>query len=309
MSIRKNVYIFPIFMCSLWVSILFPHASYAEKITPNQVFQVTEDILAQLQRLHDANLSIPNLVHVDTKLPARLPRHVYQQALNLRFKIQLLKQVNGLKPRKIEATGVKEITPQDVLQEVQIILDELIEFDKPFNLPAFKKQAKPAEGKTPTDVYINLQRAQEMVVQLGIPDTIPNEVFNTALAVSEEIKLVAAASGKKTDVEAPSPSIGKKPADAYSLAYYALKGIKGLTQKPEYTISNGVELPKRKTRNISPKDVQQLLLFCLAELSAMKVTVGATTPMTIREPAGGQTPTSVFNKLGLVNRQIQAMVW
>ncbi|WP_417840842.1 hypothetical protein [Terasakiella sp.] len=309
MPIRYHVYRLAIFTFSLWVSGLATHTSHAETVTPNQVYQVTEDVLAQLERLHDANLSIPNLMNVDTNLPDRQPRHVLQQALNVRSKIQLLKRVNGLEPSEIKPPKVKEVTPSDVLIEVQTILNELTEFDKTFNLPPFKKQAKAVEGKTPTDVYLNLLRAQAMIVQLGIPDTIPNEVFNNVLSVSEEIKLVAAASNKKTDVEPPSPSIGKKPADAYSLAYYALKGLKGLTRKPEYKIPNDIVLPKRKTRNITSSDVQQLLLFCLAELSSMKVAVGATAPLMMPKPAAGQTPTTVFDKLGLVNRQIQAMVW
>jgi len=309
MSIRKRVYCFFIFLFSLWVSNFYTHTSFAEKTTPSQVYKVTEDIIAQLKRMHDANLSIPNLMDVKLNVEERRPRHVIQQALNVRSKIQLLQRVNGMEQSKLSPPPVKEVTPGDVMDVVKTILSELTAFDKAYGLSPFKSQAKLEEGKTPKDVYFNLLRAQTMIVQLGIPDTIPNEVFNNALAVSHEVKLVAMAAGKKADVDPPSPAIGKKPADAYSLAYYALKGLKGLVRKDEFKIPGGVVLPKRKTRKITPSDVQQLLLFCLAELSSMKVAVGATEPLIIPEPAAGQTPTTVFDKLGLVNRQIQAMQW
>lgn len=309
MSIRKRVYCFVIFIFSLWVSNFYTHTSFAEKITPNHVYQVTEDIIAQLKRMHDANLSIPNLMDVKLEVEERRPRHVIQQALNVRSKIQLLQRINGMEQSKLSPPPVKEVTPGDVMDVVKTILSELTAFDETYGLSPFKSQAKLEEGKTPKDVYLNLLRAQQMIVQLGIPDTIPNEVYNNALSVSHEVKLVAMASGKKAEVDPPSPAIGKKPADAYSLAYYALKGLKGLARKDEYKIPGGVVIPKRKTRKITPSDVQQILLFCLAELSSMKVAVGATEPLMIPEPAAGQTPTTVFDQLGLVNRQIQAMQW
>ncbi|WP_069186184.1 hypothetical protein [Candidatus Terasakiella magnetica] len=285
------------------------HTSFAEKITPSKVYQVTEDILLQLKRMHDANLTIPNLSKVHLDLPPRLPRHVIQQALNVRSKIQMLKRVNGMKPVELKAPPVKEVTPGDVMDVAKVILEELVNFDKAYGLSPFKKSAKLVEGKSPTDVYANLLRAQAMIVQLGIPGTVPNQVYNNALSVSQEIKFISAAVNKTVLVDAPSPSIGKKPADAYTLAFYALKGIQTLSKKKEYSIPKGVIMPKRIKKGIKPGDVQQLLLFCLAELSSMKVAVGSKEELILPKPAAGQTPSTVFDQLGLVNRQIQSMQW
>jgi len=309
MLIRKCVYGF--YLCALALGVIgaTSHTSYAEKITPNQVYRVTEDILAQLNRMHESNMTVPSLFDLNLNIPERKPRHVIQQALNVHNKIQVLKRINGLKENKAPILPIKEITPEDVNSTVEALLMELVEFDAPYGLDAFKKNAPAPEGKTPKDVYINLLRAEAMILQLGIPDTIPNEVYSTALAVSEEVKRIAVATGKKTEVEAPSASFGKKPADAYSLAYYALKGLQGLSKKKEFTIPGGVELPKRKIRKITSADVQQLLLFCLAELSSMKVTVGSKEPLGPLKSSAGQTPSTVVDQLGLVNRQIQAMQW
>lgn len=294
----------------LGFSLTTTHTSRAEEnITPSHVFQVTEDILWQLLRLHDANLTIANFADTRLDIPERQPRHVIQQALNLRGKIQVLKRINGVEMTPVTALPVQKITPAHALKEVQAVLDDLMALDSAYGLEAYKPSAKLKENKTPTDVYKNLLRAESMIIQLGIPEVVPNDVYNTALAVTHDIDVLRKARGKTDPVDPPSPSIGKQSADAYSMAFYALKGLQGLTKKPEYQIPTEVLLPERLKKDITSRDVQQLLLYCLAELSAMKVAVGAKDPMVIPPPAAGQTPSSVFDTLGLVNRQIQSMQW
>lgn len=291
------------------LAITFGTSAHAEKITPSKVFQVTEDILSQLNRMLDANLTKADFTKTRLEIPARMPRHVLQQGLNIRSKIQILKRVNGIKASEITPFPVKEITPGDVLKISEVILGELVEFDKIFGLTPFKKQAKLVDGKTPTDVYTNLLRAETMITQLGIPGTVPNEVYNTAVSVSHEIEFLRIDKGKTTPIEPPSSSIGKTPADAYTLAFYALKGLQGLSKKKDYTIPKGVVLPKKLRKGITPVDVQQLLIYCLAELSSMKVSAGLSDKLILPPPTAGQTPSTVFDQLGLVNTQIQSLVW
>ncbi|WP_028879295.1 hypothetical protein [Terasakiella pusilla] len=294
----------------LGFSLTTTHTSRAEEtITPSQVFQVTEDILWQLDRLHDANLSFADFSNTRLDIPERLPRHVIQQALNLRGKIQVLKRINGIETKTLPVPPVREVTPADVISVVKDILADLVSLDAAYGLEPFKAGARLKEGKTPTDVYKNLLRAESMIIQLGIPEVVPNDVFNTALAVTQEIEILRKVRGKTEPVDPPSPSIGKQPADSYSMAFYALKGIKGLTKKPEYQIPGEVILPERLKKDISSRDVQQVLLYCLAELSSMKVAAGAKDPLVLPPPTAGQTPSTVFDTLGLVNRQIQSMQW
>ncbi len=290
-------------------SLFFAQFAKAQDITPNQVYQVTEDILSQLERMHQSNLTVANLDELNLEIPERLPRHVLQEALNVRFKIQILKRVNGMEISEIALPPVKDVAPQDVYKVVSAILEELIPFDKTYGLKTFKKSAPLPQDKTPTDVYINLLKAQAMITQLGIPKTVPNDVYRLAVAVSDELVKISKAVGKNAEVEAPSPSVGKGPQDAYTLAYYALKGLKSLAKKDNFAIPKGVILPKRLKKGITPDHVQQVLLYCLAELSSIAVKVGVKEPMVFPEIVGGQTPSSTFDKLGLVNRQIQALQW
>lgn len=307
---KKNMCVRLLFSAMFFcMALTLSTVAHSAKITPSQVFQVTEDILIQLNRLHDANFTTPDLTKTRLELPPRLPRHVIQQGLNVRSVIQVLKRVNGIEKSVIAPPTVKEVTPQDVLSVVDHILADLVDFDKTFGLAPYKKQAKLIEGKTPTDVYANLLRAEAMIIQLGIPGTIPNEVFNSAVAVSNEIELIRQAKGKTAPLDSLTPSMAKKPSDAYSLAYYALKSLQSLTKKKEYTIPKGVIMPKKIRKNITPGDVQQMLIYCLAELSSLKVTVGITTPLVLPPPTSGQTPSTVFDELSIVNAKIQSLAW
>ncbi|NVK19391.1 MAG: hypothetical protein HWE30_11900 [Methylocystaceae bacterium] len=309
---RKSTLMTPlvVIMGILGCSIVFSTTGQAqEKITPNQVYQVTEDILNQLDRMHDANLTKADFSSARLEIPQRLPRHVIQQAFAVRDKIQTLKRINSMEREEIPAPPVREVQPADVINVVRKILEELVSFDQAYGLSPFKPSAKLPSDKTPTDVYINLLKAERMIVQLGIPDTVPNEVFNKASLIAQELEFIRIAQGKTEPIDPPSASIGKKPADAYSLAYYALKGLHGLAKKPEFKIPGGVIVPKRLKKDVRPNDVQQLLLYCLAELSSMKVAVKAKDKLIMLPPAAGQTPSTVFDKLGLINRQIQSMQW
>ncbi|MDV7339504.1 hypothetical protein RYZ26_07870 [Terasakiella sp. A23] len=270
---------------------------------------MTEDILAQLNRMHDANMSLPDLSNTKLDIPDRLPRHVIQQALNIRTKIQVLKRINNLETATITPPPVREVMPADVMDVTKTILKELTDFNTAYGLSDFKSTAKVVDGKTPTEVYQNLLKAETMITQLGIPETVPNEVYNNAKMIVQEIEYIRIALGETAVIEAPSKSIGKQPADDYSLAFYALKGLQGLTKKPDFNIPGGVIMPERLKRNITAVDVQQLLLYSLAELSSMKVTAGAKDKLMIPPETAGQTPSTVFDELGLVNRQIQSLQW
>jgi hypothetical protein len=308
MRMRTHV---PRLLASLFfgIMIISTAGAKAEDVTPSQVFQVTEDIIAQLNRLHKANFTKADFTNTRLEIPERLPRHAFVQALNVESKIQVLKRVNGIKTNEISPLPVKEIVPADVLQISKALLAELMEFDKPFGLPPFKQQAKMVEGKTPTDVYANLLRAETMITQLGIPESVPNEVFNIAVAITKEIELLRIQKEKTTPIQAPSASIGKSPADTYTVAFYALKGLADLTKKKEYTIPKGVIMPDKIRKDITPRDVQQILLYCLAELSSMKVAAGIKDMLVLPTPTSGQTPSTVFDQLGIVNTQIQSLVW
>jgi len=306
----QSTYVQNLFTATLFgVMITFGSHALAEKITPSTVFQVTQDIIIQLNRMHDANFTTPDFTKTRLELPVRLPRHVLQQALNLRSKIQVLKRVNGIKATEIPAPLIKEVTPEDVLNISETILAELSQFDKPFGLASFKKQAKFVDGKTPTDVYANLLRAETMIIQLGIPSTVPNDVFNTAVSISQEIEFLRIDKGKIEPIEAPITSIGKTPSDAYTLAYYIIKGIRSLANKKEYTIPKGVIMPKRIRKDITPRDVQQLLIYSLAELSSIKARLGLKDKLVLPPPAAGKTPSSVVDQLSFVNTQIQSLLW
>ena len=304
----KACFKFLIFSLALLSSISSYETAYAQqKITPSHVYQVTEDVILQLERMHKANLSTPNLDSLELNIPNRLPRHVIQQAFNVRKTIQFFKKVNGMEFSEVTPPEVHEITPAEVLSVTKEILDSLVAFDETFKLTPFQPSASFVDGKTPTDVYKNLLRAQEMIIQLGIPPIVPNNVYDSAIALNHDLSLIRKALGDATSMTVDTESLGKTPVDAYNLAHYTLQNLKTLTEKPAFTIPKGVIMPE-KLKKASPREVQQVLLYALAEVSSIKAKLGIMEVQLIPEPSVGQTPSSVYDQLSLANRQIQSML-
>lgn len=288
--------------------LIYSHGNVlASEITPSHVFQVTQDILKQLERMHVANLTKPMLDQLKLDVPPRFPRHAFMQSINVLERIQVLKIVNGLVPTKVKSVPVKEVNSADVMEKVQMILSELTNFDKVYGLSPFEASAHFEEGKTSTEVFQNLLKAQEIVTQLGIPIIVPNDIFENAISVTNELQNIRKTVGDVKEISRPSPSSGKHISDTYAMAYFGLKGLQTLSKKPNFEIPNGVIVPKRLSANITTNDAQQILLFFLAELSAMKVVVGATEELTPPSPVAGQTPSTTYDQLGFIVRLLQSM--
>jgi len=106
---------------AIFAGFVFSGVSLAQ-VTPSHVFQVTEDVRAELLLMHDQNFSTPNppsFVAIDKR-----PRHVLQKAREVLLKIHSLKQLKGLKTREIPPFKVRLIEPREVKELVERVLQE-----------------------------------------------------------------------------------------------------------------------------------------------------------------------------------------
>lgn len=275
-------------------------AASAQQITPSHVNQVVDELVLELELLHDANFSAADLSSVNLNLTARRPRHVLQKGREVFLKVQSLRFINGLPPRELPAMPVREIKPSDVKRMVDDVLSSARELRSVYGVTAVAKKPALQSGLKPTDVYRTLIRASAMVDQLGVPGTVPNDVYRVALTINNEIELIRAKVGINVSVPAGARSKGKSPADAYNQGFALLNGLKSLTEGiAEYKIPGGVVLPTKKTGAITPSDVLDLLNNILAELSAIKVKTGVATSTQLVAAQSGKTPSDVYDALGL----------
>jgi len=269
-------------------------SSAMAQTTPDHVYQVVDNVKAELAEMHKANLSDPHQVKVN--LTERQPRHVLQKAREVYGDVQKLRNVNGLDGKPLPTFPVRKVTPADVRELADKILADVQDVRKKTKTPAPAPAALPS-GKTPTDVYGNLVQVKASIGELGVPVIVPNDVYQVALTIISDIEKVRAAKGVTTAVAEPADSKGKTPKDVYAVAYKLLGKIKALTEKKGYGIPGGVIMPNKVSGRITPADVIDLLNNILAEVGAVKVAVGSSAKTEFAGPQSGKTPSDVYDAM------------
>lgn len=271
--------------------------SFAQGVTPSHVYQAVDRVNNELALMHEANSS---KAKVDKNAPAltpRRPRHVLQKAREVLLKVQALRQINGLAVKAVPALPVRDVKPADVKGLVDAILADTKDLRAKFSVG--KAAAEPAlpSGKTPTDVYANLMRASLQVDGLGIPRVVPNDVYQVALTIIDDLEKVLAAKGATTKVALVTGSKGKKPKHVFANGMKLLARIKEITSTADLAIPSGVVMPNSRKGKIRPEHVMDLLNNVLAEIGAIKAKIGVTSPTELAQAPSGKTPSDVFDAL------------
>lgn len=296
-----------IFFGFMMTCMVFVGGPGAAQQTPNHVFQTTEAIRALLDNLNKANFS-------DTKYtpepPASaMPRHVFHMALDVWRKTQLLRFMNGLPTDSADRAPTRAITPGDVNELVISIRAGLSEVYPAYGLTLDLAEPPLPTGKKPADVYANLLLISAGLDSLGIPSTVPNDVFQVADTVLQNTIALAAASGfadVSGDLQSVPNETGKSPKDAYLAALDLLAALDRLTQaRPKLAIKGGVTVLTEKTGGApTPADVIQVLKRAQADLDAMRLASGSESVSAVAPYVGGKTPSDVV----YVIRQAEAVI-
>jgi len=276
--------------------LIWSPVSNAQSITPSHVYQVVDQVNAELTLLFAADLATPPKSAGEPEKAKRNPGHVISKAREALMKVQTLRYVNGLILKTVKTSPVRKIVPADVKGIVDQLLVDVRELRPAYKITQKAPDIALKPGKSPTDVYNNLSISLAMIDALNIPKTAPNDVYRAALSIVDDIIKIRAGSGVKARVRKPAKSKGKKPADAYNQGYAILVSVKklGATSSKLAALSK-IVLPTRKTKKISPAAVLELLNNVSAELLPFKMMVGANKPSKIAKPQSGKTPSDVFD--------------
>ncbi|MBR9765351.1 MAG: hypothetical protein GYB53_17985 [Rhodobacteraceae bacterium] len=270
----------------------------AQQVTPNHVYQVTEEIWLDLERMHQANFSQPGTAPRETA--ARRPRHVLQKAREVSRKLQMLRFVNGLDTDLLPPMEVREATPGDVFELVVKLRDELADLHGAYGLSGPVGEVALPTGKSPTDVYNRLLQIEVSLDGLGLPPVVPNDVYRLAETLRGELLLLSGRpAGSQPDPAEMMALVQKTPGDAYSEANALLTDLRALGDSGRFAVPGGIVLPDDRPIPIRPGDVLHAISVILAEVSAMKAVVDLRDPMQRAPFQGGMTPNEVWNSLSL----------
>lgn len=277
------------------ITIMVNATAGAQNITPSHVYQVVDDVNSELALLHNANGSKAKTDKKAPDLTARKPRHVFQKAKEVLQKVQTLRKLNGLSVNEIPAFPVAAIKPADVKDLVVVILKDVRGLRATFGVSEASPTSSLQSSKTPTDVYGNLIRASLQLDGLGIPRIVPNDVYQVAMTIISDINKIRTVLGQTDEFEMMSGSKGKKPKAVYQRSFDLLNTLKTKSNNDKFKVPGGVILPNKRSGKIRPGHVMDVLNNALAEIGAIKVTVGATIPTEIAPVPSGKTPSNVFD--------------
>ncbi|WP_282609888.1 hypothetical protein [Pelagibius sp. Alg239-R121] len=279
----------------------------AQDATPSHVYQVVDNINAELSLLLEADDSVALVDKSAPALTPRKPRHVIQKAREVFLKVQLLRRINGLPVTELQPFPVRAIKPADVKGMVEVVLTDLRGLREPFAVSADAEPAALPEGKTPTDVYGNLTKTSAWIDGLGMPKTVPNDVYRVALTIVSDLQKVRIARGMTDDIAVESVSSGKKPNQVYKLGVQLLERIGELAKNERFAISGGVVMPNLREGKITPAHVIDILNNVQAEVVAMKLAVGASDPSDIIAAPAGKTPSDVYDALETALQMVETL--
>lgn len=307
-SAPRTLSVVKIFAGAALLAVAFAGTPAVAQITPSHVYQVVDTINAELAAMHQANASQPRFDDSAPVLTPRRPRHVVQKAREVLLKVQMLRVLNGLPENPVPDYPTRELTPSDSKLMVDAILRDLRDLRAKFNVAGEPAPAALQSDRTPTDVYANLQKASDQLDGLGIPKTVPNDVYRLAIMIVDDLEKIRTVRGKTTPIPVPADVPGKKPLDTYSRVFEILESLKAkVDADPSLKLADGVVLPNRRTGAINPSHVLDLENNLLAELGALKVGLGIASTTVLPKPQEGKTPTHTYSLLSQALLQVNSL--
>ena len=271
------------------------------EIKPSDVYQVVESVNAELAALVDASAAAGAAPPADTTAPPltpRQPRHVVQKAREVLLKLEALRALNGLPEHPVPPFPMDEAVPADSKRMADAIYHDILELRAKFNVTAMVQPAALVPGKTPTDVYAALQRASDGLNRLGVPRTVPNDVFRVAVMIVKDLETIATARDRPLPTLAPSPIRDSTPDHSYLKTYEVLEHLKAkVDADPALMMRGGIVLPNRRPPPLTPAHVLDLENNLLAELGSIKATLGIRTPSVVPPLVHGKTPSDTVDLL------------
>ena len=276
------------------------------EIKPSDVYQVVETINAELAVL----LSAANTVSAGARparaaappLTPRQPRHVVQKAREVLLKVQTLRAFNGLPENPVPPFPVEEAIAADSKRMVDAIYHDIAELRSKFGVTEAVAPAPLVPGKSPTDVYERLQVASDTLDLLGVPRTMPNDVYRVAVMIVKDLEIILATRGRPLPAVAGPSSPELAPAESYQKTFEVLEHLKAKAEAdPALMVRGGIVLPARRGPPLTPAHTLDLENNLLAELGSIKAALAIATPTVVPPLVHGKTPSDTVD---LLNRAL-----
>lgn len=276
------------------------------RTTPSHVFQISENIILELNGYQKAAkvTSLP-VAYVPNN---RKPRHVMQKAREILTRVENLKESQGIAKGEFPVFPTRKVTPKHVREIVLRILDEVQTLRPKYEITTPPPEALLVKGKVPTDVYGNLALIGNMLESLGVRAIQPKDVYRIVLTLIRDLRLVASTLNKPCIVRSVEVVPGKTHADVYRRTHRMAGRIIGLAKAMNVDAYFELSVPQRKTGNIEPSDVLDLINNVLADVGAMKAILAEMRATVVAPEQSSKAPSNVYAAVGSADAIVQCIL-
>ena len=280
-----------------------PAAAQDGNITPSHVYQITSDLISEIDIVRDA---MGVTVYPVEAEPAedRAPIHTYAKSLEVLEKISAAQRRMGMKPAKIGQIPVKDIGAKDVYRSVQNSIAEVRRMKEQLVIEDAIVPEPLDGGKTPSDVYEHLGDASFLLDGLVGHPTDPNDVHTHLVYLHDEMELVAAKLKVALELDPPAVNGRKRMKEVAQQVLRATFKVVNLQTRLGMDASG---VPQMTLVRVSPAEVFEATNILLAEMVRIKAHLGIDLPRVEHAPSRNKKPRDVFAQTLLLIRNLDAL--
>ena len=291
-----------------WLDWLFDRSkAVAEEgqnnVTPSDAFRATRDLIAEIEILRSEFGVYDYPVEAELQ-EDRAPVHVYAKTLEVMSKVSGVQRRYGLTPAEAGQIPVKDIVSADVLRSVNGILDEVRRIKTQMVIETEIEPAELVGGKTASMVYKNLADASFLLDGLRGRPLTPTDVYGSAVAIIDEMELIAAKLKVLLQLDPPVVEGTKSPREVVQQVLRATYKVVNLQTRLGMDAS---AVPTLTLVRVTPSEVYDATNMLMAEMNRIKVHLGINIPREPRPDPRNKTPKDVFVEVMLIIQNLDAM--
>ena len=279
------------------------HAQASDDVTPSHVYQVTSDLIAEIEILRDAMGVTVYPVEAEVQ-EDRAPIHVYAKSLEVLEKIAAAQKRLGMPPAPIGQIPVKQIMASDVHASVATCLAEVRRMKTQLVIEDAITGAPLEGGKTPSAVYQLLGDASFLLDGLVGRTTNPSDVHTHMVYLHDEMELIAAKLKVALKLEPPVVEGRKRMKEVAQQVLRATFKVVNLQTRLGMDASG---VPQMTLVRVGPAEVFEATNILLAEMVRIKAHLGIELPRMEQAPSRNKKPRDVFAQVLLFIKNLDVL--
>jgi hypothetical protein len=290
-----------------------PAAALAEEegsgrtIAPRDVFAHVELLQSEVEALRNY-MGKPRNQQQDLLVSKAAPREVYFQALTLFDKADRLCFEQTRQRARPPRAPAGDAQPADVLHVVSAALDRVREVKQHYELDVAGVAAQPTDDKSPNDVFRVIVQTNRQLNLLLDERFSPSDVFqHVTHGIGYAARLLEQFPNAEIFPSEPEFEPGKTPADVYRRLLTCFDKVRALAATYDEDVLE-LRVDEALINEAEPSDVYDIASLVVAELAHLHSQVDNANPPRKVYFAGRKLPADVWQRVGVLERQLDELV-